>query len=125
MSLPSLDVNVPLIKMIYVQAIFYYFVLYFIKASFLLFYLKLFPENFTRLRIALYSTIAFTSIGVVVTFCANMFWCLPVPRNWYSTVLSHRLFFQIKGSDCIGYQVNKPIRPLHLRCRGVSLLDYS
>ena len=56
--------------------------LYLVKAAILLLYFRLFPPDHIKLRRALYVTTAITALGSLLMMCFNLFWCLPVWRNW-------------------------------------------
>ncbi|KAJ6261503.1 hypothetical protein Dda_4173 [Drechslerella dactyloides] len=82
---------VKILKISFTNTIPYYGTLWGIKLSLLLLYYKLIPESIPILRIALHTTSFVCATSFLVVICMNMFWCLPVSRNW-SIDKSHACF---------------------------------
>ncbi|EPS39975.1 hypothetical protein H072_6338 [Dactylellina haptotyla CBS 200.50] len=73
---------VKILKISFTNTIPYYGTLWGIKLSLLLLYYKLIPESIPILRLALHITSVVIGASFIVVVCLNMFWCLPVSRNW-------------------------------------------
>ncbi|KAK6534004.1 hypothetical protein TWF281_005344 [Arthrobotrys megalospora] len=73
---------VKVLKISFTNTIPYYGTLWGIKLSLLLLYYKLIPESIPILRLALHVTSSFVGVSFFIVFCLNMFWCVPIARNW-------------------------------------------
>ena len=67
---------------IYATQPLYLLQMYCVKMSFLLLYLQIFPQDMRKLRVALYASFVLLALSFVSTFCMDMFYCVPVSRNW-------------------------------------------
>ncbi|KAF3920087.1 hypothetical protein AA313_de0200981 [Arthrobotrys entomopaga] len=73
---------VEILKISFSSTLPYYGALWGVKLSLLLLYYKLIPESIPTLRFALHITSSIVGASFLVILCLNMFWCLPVSRNW-------------------------------------------
>lgn len=73
------------------------------KASILAFYYELFPFNQKRLRRGLYVTTGFTGICYLAVLYLDAFFCIPIPSNWYTTILKRVNNPQVSGSEYAVY----------------------
>ncbi|KAI5803349.1 hypothetical protein DFH27DRAFT_46434 [Peziza echinospora] len=94
-----------LLKANFAHTLIYLTLSFAIKLSILLFYLKLFPVTFTKMRFAIYGLIVFFAIYTVVGCLVLSFVCKPVRAFW---ILELRV-----GSECPSQ------RELEMRYRGV------
>lgn len=62
--------------------ILFYTSLYAVKVAFLLQYFSIFPKNRWKLRLVLVFLSCFVVLGGFAAVSMNLFWCLPVSRNW-------------------------------------------
>lgn len=70
-------------QLLYINIIFFDIGLFFPKASVLAFYWRLFPPVCKKLRRALYCSIAYLVVGLLVTIFVDIFGCWPISANWY------------------------------------------
>ena len=75
--------------MAWVVAWVYYLVVYAVKAALLSMYFELFSPRMIYLRRGLYFTIALVGAGFFASLGVNIFWCMPIEKNWYD-LYSHR-----------------------------------
>ncbi|KAF3319238.1 hypothetical protein TWF173_003687 [Orbilia oligospora] len=73
---------VKVLKISFTNTIPYYGTLWGTKVSLLLLYYKLIPESIPILRLALHITSLVIGVSFFIVFCLNMFWCVPIARNW-------------------------------------------
>ncbi|EWC47436.1 hypothetical protein DRE_00404 [Drechslerella stenobrocha 248] len=89
---------VKILKISFTNTIPYYGTLWGIKLSLLLLYYKLIPESIPILKLALRITAYIVGASFIVVLCLNMFWCLPISRNWSLD----------KSNACFAYASSQP-----------------
>ena len=70
-------------KILYASVPIFYTGFFAVKFAFLLQYYDYFPPFRRRLRLALNSLCVVVLVGYIVSLVLNIFYCLPVERNWY------------------------------------------
>ncbi|KAJ6262677.1 hypothetical protein Dda_3489 [Drechslerella dactyloides] len=76
------ETNVLILKIVYGSIIPYYTGVWLVKCTILSFYYTIIPTSLSTYRKALHVVMAGVLASMATVLCINIFWCLPIRRNW-------------------------------------------